>query len=109
VADVLKFNERAKSDAQRRFAGKLYLRCVDHGRIGGDGRKAIQEYILDNEATTWRSGSKPAGGEPAPGVEPAAVKPAAPAPAVSPKPAEPKPAPAAKQSEPRKSAGLLLS
>lgn len=46
VCQVKKFAHRATKDLQRRFAGRLYLDCPDHGRIGADGRPGMQEYIL---------------------------------------------------------------
>jgi hypothetical protein len=46
------FKFQARDNAlQRRFAGKLYGDCEDHGRYGADGKDAAQNYILDNEAT----------------------------------------------------------
>lgn len=50
--DVFRYRERGaepRSIANRRFAGKLYVRCARHGRIGGDpSDDATQDYILNN-------------------------------------------------------------
>jgi len=49
VVPVYRYRERGESPvsvANRRFAGKLYLTCPDHGRMGeGAG---MQEYILEH-------------------------------------------------------------
>ncbi len=33
--------------SRQRKAGKLYADCPVHGRIGGDGSQAMQDYLLD--------------------------------------------------------------
>lgn len=56
VADLFRFRERGDSErsiANRRFAGRLYCRCEDHGRMGGDpSDKKLQEYLL-TEGHVW--------------------------------------------------------
>ncbi len=110
TADVLKFRERATSDTQRRFGGKLYLRCQDHGRIGADGSAAVQEWILNHKEIKWRSERSP-GAAP---VEPPAPSSAAPAPAAKPavpvaaKPEQKTPLPTPPASPPKKSSPWLF-
>lgn len=49
---VFRFRERGESEksvANRRFAGKLYSRCPEHGQFGGAANDAkMQDYILNN-------------------------------------------------------------
>jgi hypothetical protein len=49
---VYRFKERGEgtlSVANRRFAGKVYMRCSEHGRLGGDASdQKMQDYILSN-------------------------------------------------------------
>ena len=82
--DVFRYRERGdteKSVANRRFAGKLYGRCKDHGRFGGDtGDQAMQEYILDN--ATMHS---PSAGDRRPAPAKAPATPTQPAPAKPPR------------------------
>lgn len=54
---VHKFERRAASDDRQRKAGKLYLRCPAHGRIGFDGDAWVQEWVL--ERITWAEGEQP--------------------------------------------------
>lgn len=87
-AAVKRFECRATSDAQRRHAGKLYLVCPDHGRLGVDGRSAMQEYILNHQGTTWTSEPAAAEETATPTPKPAPVKAEAPTPEPPKKPAE---------------------
>lgn len=48
VCEVRKFLNRSTRDTGHRFAGKLYLICPAHGRLGMDARQGMQDYILDN-------------------------------------------------------------
>lgn len=88
LCKVYRFKARTEG-RQPIFAGKVYCVCRLHGRYGGDGRPAMQDYILE-KATIWgpqnpeNSGAIPA--------LPANENPANPAPA--PKPASPAPEPA---------------
>lgn len=106
-AKLFRFKERSEAATGRRFAGRLYGDCEDHGRFGGDGRTGINEYFL-NMGTIWPAGQKPAEAaavespvkpqkEPAPAPAPAAVK-KAPAPAP-----EPETAPARIHAQPARS------
>lgn len=42
------FRFRQRNEKRTRLAGLLYIECPEHGRIGTDGKKATQEYILAN-------------------------------------------------------------
>ncbi|HZT04336.1 MAG TPA: hypothetical protein VFA39_18965 [Steroidobacteraceae bacterium] len=42
------FRFRQRNEKRTRLAGLLYLECPEHGRIGIDGKKATQEYILEH-------------------------------------------------------------
>jgi hypothetical protein len=42
------FRFRQRNEKRTRLAGLLYLECPEHGRIGADGKKATQEYILEH-------------------------------------------------------------
>lgn len=46
TCEVKKFQHRSTRDTGVRYAGKLYLICPEHGRLGMDGLKAMQEFIL---------------------------------------------------------------
>jgi hypothetical protein len=84
TAEVKKFQHKAVTDGRRRKAGKLYLDCPDHGRVGFDGREAMQEWILENAAieglerapasssTPASSSSTPSAPKPAPASTPPA-------------------------------------
>jgi hypothetical protein len=50
--DAKVYRFKRAGDGFTRFAGKLYLDCPTHGRFGGDGREAAQEYILEH-AKIW--------------------------------------------------------
>ena len=52
TAAVFKFKQAAGDDQRRRFAGRMYGDCEQHGRFGGDGRSGMNEYFLEN-ATIW--------------------------------------------------------
>jgi hypothetical protein len=71
---VFRYRERgagAVSVANRRFAGKLYARCPDHGRVGGDTHDAgMQDYILKHATLD----SPAIGGAVAPVLAPAPEK-----------------------------------
>lgn len=54
---VRKFRHRAVTDAGRRNAGKFYIDCTVHGRMGFDGKAAIQEHVLEHIA--WSEGQEP--------------------------------------------------
>jgi len=61
VVPVYRYRERGESPvsvANRRFAGKLYVACQDHGRMG-DGA-ALQEFILDNSIIEGAGADRPA-------------------------------------------------
>lgn len=88
VAKVYRF--KRAGDGFTRFAGKLYLDCSEHGRFGGDGRAAAQEYILEH-ATIWGA-EKEAKTDPKPDPIPEPV--ADPKPAPEPERIEKKPDPA---------------
>ncbi len=48
VMAVKKFAARTDNAIKQRKAGKLYADgCPVHGRIGGDGSQAMQDYLLD--------------------------------------------------------------
>jgi hypothetical protein len=72
---VYRYRERGESEksvANRRFAGKLYGRCPQHGRFGGDaGDDKTQEYIETNskKLTAESAGDR----QPAPAKSPAKV------------------------------------
>lgn len=51
TCEVHRFRQTAATDARRRKAGKFYLRCAVHGRIGFDCDPWIQEWVL--ERITW--------------------------------------------------------
>ena len=51
-ARVMKFQMRALTDTKKRFAGKLFLVCPEHGRLGLDGKIAFQNYVLEH-AKIW--------------------------------------------------------
>jgi hypothetical protein len=59
VAKLFRFKEASAATPGRRFAGRLYGDCEDHGRFGGDGRTGINEYFL-NKGKIWPAGQKPA-------------------------------------------------
>jgi hypothetical protein len=44
---VKRFAARSDNPLHTRKAGKLYADCPVHGRIGGDGSKAMQDYLLE--------------------------------------------------------------
>jgi cell division septation protein DedD len=77
---VYRYRERGESEksvANRRFAGKLYGRCKDHGRFGGDaGDTAMQEYILCNATMNAPAGDRQAAPAPSQSqkVRPAAAR-----------------------------------
>lgn len=83
-----RYRERGESEisvANRRFAGKLYLVCPQHGRMGGAANDhATQEYILA-KSNMPRSGEKSPANPPKkdPAPAPAPVRPPAQAPAKS--------------------------
>jgi len=55
---VYRFRERP-TETMRRFAGKLYCRCPEHGTFGGaSGDSKMQEYLLEH-STIWGA-KKPA-------------------------------------------------
>lgn len=58
TAAVFKFAGTQEA-GKTRFAGKLYLRCPTHGRLGADGAAGMQEFILEN-AKIWDEGNKAA-------------------------------------------------
>lgn len=92
-AQVFRFRTMHTRDTQRRYAGKLYLICPQHGRLGMDGQKAMQDFILDNARMFDPPRAAPAetpAATPAAAPAPAAAKPA-PAPAPQAKPATPAP------------------
>ena len=96
ACEIKKFRHTATRDTGKRLAGRLYIDCPTHGRLGFDGRQAMQDYILE-KGTIWGEHER------APASEPAA-KPA-PAPIAAPAPsAKPQPQPAAKPA-PKKSGG----
>ena len=75
TASVHKFRAR-QNELQRRLAGKLYLCCAVHGRLGADGAAEMQEIILRG-ATIWdrpgeRAGQGPARNESGAGDKPRA-------------------------------------
>lgn len=74
-APVFRFQARGAGSA--RFAGKLYSVCAVHGRYGGDGKQAAQEYILEN-ATIWTTAPAPAATGPTPAAAPSTAPAAAP-------------------------------
>lgn len=88
-AEVKKFERRAALDTGTRMAGRLYLICPTHGRLGADGREAMQDFILEN-ATIWDDRHAP---EPAPAPDASSsAPPRPPSPAPKPPPAPtPKP------------------
>lgn len=72
LADVRKFAPRHARDTGRRLAGKLYLDCKRHGRLGVDGR--MNEWILENaELSAEAAQASPP--SPAPASAPAAPRP----------------------------------
>lgn len=90
--EVRKFQNRSTRDTGHRFAGRLYLICPKHGRLGMDAKDAMQDYILEHARMFNAEEKAPA---------PAAVAP----PAAAPKPAPPAP-PAAAAEKPKPRAGL---
>ncbi len=57
TAEVRQFAQRAQTDAGKRKAGKFYIDCPEHGRLGFDGAKWIQEHVL--EKITWAKDAAP--------------------------------------------------
>jgi hypothetical protein len=109
VGQVKKFAHRSTTDQGRRNAGKLYMDCPTHGRIGFDGKQGTQDYILEH--ATLEGHAPPAPKKSAPPPAPSAPAPvakretAAPPSAPAPRPA---PKPAAESSAPKRSGFLLL-
>lgn len=97
TCEVRRFKSGHTKDTQRRYAGKWYLVCPAHGRLGMDGRQAFQDWIADNahmhNAEELRAAAEPAAATPAP-AKPAAT----PAPAAAPA------APASSSSAPKQPA-----
>lgn len=103
LCKVYRFRRRSDDDKFARFAGKLYAECPKHGRIGGDGNAATQEYLLEH-AKLWAPNDRPAAApvaapKPAPGPVSASTRQTPPAkPLAAPKP------PAAPQHDPKRKA-----
>lgn len=89
---VKRFQARHTKDTGKRYAGKLYLICKLHGRLGMDGAQGMQDYIIDNGHLFNADELKPKA-EAAPAPATAAAAPIAPAkPTAAPAAAEqPKP------------------
>lgn len=88
---LYRFRERTDDDKRRRYGGKIYGHCPDHGRIGGTvNAPAMQDYLLE-KGKIWAPNA-PAG--------PAAV------PAKTPEITAPAPQPAPEKPGPRKSVDL---
>lgn len=50
---LYRFRERTEDDKRRRYGGKIYGHCPDHGRIGGTvNAPAMQDYLLE-KGTVW--------------------------------------------------------
>ncbi len=62
-AAVHQFATRAKSDEARRKAGKFYLTCPEHGKLGLDASAWIQEHVL--ASITWAKDDPASQGAPA--------------------------------------------
>lgn len=74
--DVRKFAPRHTRDTGRRLAGKLYMDCPKHGRLGSDGR--LSDWILENAKLTSAADAPPPPARPEPPKPPApAAQPAA--------------------------------
>ncbi len=81
---VYQFADRSSAPQHRRKAGKFYIDCAEHGRLGFDGSAWIQEHVLAH--ITWSNDeAKKAASAPAPaasaqaGARPAPKQPALPA------------------------------
>jgi hypothetical protein len=68
-AQVFRF-QGTGDEKRRRFAGKLYGDCSDHGKFGADGKPAMQEYLLEN-SDLWDESEKEKRNAPAPVKPPA--------------------------------------
>jgi nucleoid-associated protein YgaU len=79
AAEVRQIKPSATSLRKNRYAGAKYIVCPVHGKIGGDGKPAMNDYIEQN-AVTVQPTQAPAPAQasaPAPADPPAADPPPA--------------------------------
>jgi len=68
VISLFRF-EGTDDPTRRRFAGKLYGKCEDCGKVGADGAAKIQDYFLEH-GTIWDDRKKAEKNAPPPAPPP---------------------------------------